>query len=158
MTRRLEPLDRVRELSDASVPIDFDVHALLFSEDAVGIEAHMHQRLADRRVNRVDQRRELSYATPAGAREHSVALSGNLHGRGPSASLSDFGSGESALQAHETFARGRGHPPERTRLRRTAPGRDQARLLSRTRSACGAVIWTAGSSVLSMRRAIRSTA
>ena len=39
MTRRLEPLDRVREFGDASVPFRFDVHALFFSEDAVGIEA-----------------------------------------------------------------------------------------------------------------------
>ncbi|WP_342197932.1 GIY-YIG nuclease family protein [Micromonospora cremea] len=48
--RRLDPLDRVRELSDAFVPFNFDVHAL-FSEDAVGIEAKTHTRLADRRVN-----------------------------------------------------------------------------------------------------------
>ncbi len=39
MTRRLEPMDRVRELGDASVPFRFDVHALFFSEDAVGIES-----------------------------------------------------------------------------------------------------------------------
>ena len=43
MTRRLEPMDRIRELSDASVPFNFDVHALFFSEDAVGIEAEMHR-------------------------------------------------------------------------------------------------------------------
>ena len=78
MTRRLEPLDRIRELSDASVPFNFDVHALFFSEDAVGIEAQMHQRLADRRVNRVNQRQEFFYATPAEAREHLLALSGDL--------------------------------------------------------------------------------
>ena len=78
MTRRLEPLDRIRELSDASVPFNFDVHALFFSQDAVGIEAQMHQRLADRRVNRVNQRREFFYATPAEAREHLTALSGDL--------------------------------------------------------------------------------
>jgi hypothetical protein len=47
MTRRLDPIDRVRELSDASVPFNFDVHALFFSDDAVGIEAKMHARLAD---------------------------------------------------------------------------------------------------------------
>jgi hypothetical protein len=38
MTRRLEPMDRVRELGDASVPFRFDVHALFFSHDAVGID------------------------------------------------------------------------------------------------------------------------
>ncbi|WP_199719956.1 DUF4041 domain-containing protein [Pseudokineococcus lusitanus] len=78
MTRRLEPMDRVRELSDASVPFNFDVHALFFAEDAVGIEAAMHKRLGDRRVNRVNHRREFFYATPAEAREHLAALSGDL--------------------------------------------------------------------------------
>src|SRR4051794_22389241 len=78
MTRRLEPLDRVRELGDASVPFKFDVHALFFSDDAVGIEAAMHARLADRRVNRVNLRREFFYATPAEARGHLLELAGNL--------------------------------------------------------------------------------
>ncbi|NIL43692.1 DUF4041 domain-containing protein [Salinispora arenicola] len=78
MTRRLDPLDRVRELSDASVPFNFDVHALFFSEDAVGIEAKMHARLADRRVNLVNHRREFFYATPEEAKEHLLALTGSL--------------------------------------------------------------------------------
>ena len=42
MTRRLEPMDRIRELSDASVPFNFDVHALFFSNDAVSIETELH--------------------------------------------------------------------------------------------------------------------
>ena len=78
MTRRLDPLDRVRELSDASVPFNFDVHALFFSNDAVGIESAMHAKLADRRVNRVNMRREFFYATPAEARDHLLALTGDL--------------------------------------------------------------------------------
>ena len=78
LTRRLDPLDRVRELSDASVPFNFDVHALFFSPDAVGIEAQMHARLADRRVNRVNQRREFFHATPAEAKALLVELAGNL--------------------------------------------------------------------------------
>ncbi len=78
MTRRLEPMDRVRELGDASVPFLFDVHALFFSDDAVGIEAQMHARLADRRVNLVNQRREFFHATPAEARQHLTELAGNL--------------------------------------------------------------------------------
>jgi hypothetical protein len=78
MTRRLDPLDRVRELSDASVPFNFDVHAVFFSDDAVGIEAKMHARLADRRVNLVNQRREFFYATPAEAKQHLMDLTGNL--------------------------------------------------------------------------------
>lgn len=78
MTRRLDPLDRVRELSDASVPFNFDVHALFFSEDAVGIEAQMHARLAGRRVNLVNHRREFFYATPEEAKEHLLKLTGSL--------------------------------------------------------------------------------
>ena len=78
MTRRLDPMDRVRELGDASVPFGFDVHALFFSDDAVGIEAKMHARLADRRVNLVNQRREFFYATPAEAKQHLMELTGSL--------------------------------------------------------------------------------
>lgn len=58
MTRRLEPLDRVRELSDASVPFDFDVHAMITVEDAPALEKELHERFADRRVNMVNLRRE----------------------------------------------------------------------------------------------------
>ena len=64
LTRRLETHDRIRELGDASVPSRFDVHALYFSEDAVGIEAELHRRLADRRVNAVNLRRESSTRRP----------------------------------------------------------------------------------------------
>lgn len=64
MTRRLEPMDRVRELGDASVPFRFDVHALIFSEDAVGLENQLHTAMADRRVNKVNLRREFFYASP----------------------------------------------------------------------------------------------
>lgn len=78
MTRRLEPRDRIRELSDASVPFNFDVHALFFAEDAVGIEGEMHRRLADRRVNRVNLRREFFYATPTEARDLLAELAGEL--------------------------------------------------------------------------------
>ncbi|MGM1016780.1 MAG: DUF4041 domain-containing protein [Actinomycetota bacterium] len=78
LTRRLEPMDRVRELGDASVPFRFDVHALFFADDAVGIEAMLHQHFADRRINRVNMRREYFRATPqevrAALKEHSVEL------------------------------------------------------------------------------------
>jgi hypothetical protein len=69
MTRRLEPEDRVRELGDASVPFRFDTHALIFSEDAVGLETRLHHALSDRRVNRVNLRREFFRATPAEVRD-----------------------------------------------------------------------------------------
>jgi hypothetical protein len=78
MTRRLDPMERVRELGDASVPFGFDVHALFFSDDAVGIEAQMHARLAGSRVNLVNQRREFFYATPAEAKKHLTELTGSL--------------------------------------------------------------------------------
>jgi len=64
MTRRLEPRDRIRELGDASVPFTYDVHALFFSDDAVTLEAELHEKFARRRVNWVNQRREFFFATP----------------------------------------------------------------------------------------------
>jgi hypothetical protein len=78
MTRRLDPLDRVRELGDASVPFRYDVHALFFAEDAASIEAELHRRLADRRVNRVNLRREFFYTTPSEVKEHLLEVAGNL--------------------------------------------------------------------------------
>jgi hypothetical protein len=78
LTRRLEPSDRIRELGDASVPFRYDTHALFFSDDAVGIEAALHQRLAERRVNRVNRRREFFYATPSEVKEHLLELAGAL--------------------------------------------------------------------------------
>ena len=69
LTRRLEPLDRVRELSGASVPFRFDVHALFFSEDAVSLENDLHQHFADRAVNRANSRKEFFFATAAEVRE-----------------------------------------------------------------------------------------
>lgn len=78
MTRRLDPMDRIRELSDASVPFNFDVHALFFSKDAVGIETAMHTRLTEQRVNLVNQRREFFRATPLQAKAHLADLAGEL--------------------------------------------------------------------------------
>ena len=78
MTRRLDPMDRVRELGDASVPFGFDVHALFFSDDAVTLEADLHRRFADKRVNRINTRREFFYATPAEVRDALSEIAGNL--------------------------------------------------------------------------------
>lgn len=58
MTRRLDPMERVKELGDASVPFDFDVHALIFSDDAPGLEAALHREFEDRKLNLVNHRRE----------------------------------------------------------------------------------------------------
>ncbi|GMV04523.1 MAG: hypothetical protein AMXMBFR53_08030 [Gemmatimonadota bacterium] len=78
LTRRLEPLDRVNELGGASVPFRFDVHALFFSEDAVGLETELHQHFADRRLNCVNARKEFFFATPAEVRQVLEARVGNL--------------------------------------------------------------------------------
>ncbi|AYC39652.1 hypothetical protein DWG14_03894 [Streptomyces griseorubiginosus] len=69
MTRRLEPLERVYELSGAAVPFRFDVHALIFSKDAVGLETELHRQFASKRVNQVNSRKEFFYATPAEVRD-----------------------------------------------------------------------------------------
>lgn len=58
MTRRLEPMDRVDELGDASVPFDFDVHALIFSDNAPALEAALHRAFEDRKLNMINTRRE----------------------------------------------------------------------------------------------------
>ena len=58
MTRRLDPQDRVDELGDASVPFNFDIHAMIFSNDAPKLEAALHNAFADRKLNFVNQRRE----------------------------------------------------------------------------------------------------
>ena len=58
MTRRLEPMDRVNELSNASVPFSFDVHSFIFSNDAVALETQLHKELNAYRVNKVNLRKE----------------------------------------------------------------------------------------------------
>ena len=78
LTRRLEPMERVRELGDASVPFPFDVHALFFADDAVGLETQLHQAFADRKVNQVNQRREFFFATPHQVREILADTVGSL--------------------------------------------------------------------------------
>lgn len=78
MTRRLDPLDRVRELGDASVPFRYDVHALVFSQDAVSLEAHLHSAFADRRLNLVNVRREFFFATPSEVQRALTQTDGSL--------------------------------------------------------------------------------
>lgn len=64
MTRRLDPMDRVRELGDASVPFRFDVHALFFADDAVSVENMLHKEFSHCRINQVNFRREYFQTTP----------------------------------------------------------------------------------------------
>jgi Meiotically Up-regulated Gene 113 (MUG113) protein/uncharacterized protein DUF4041 len=63
LTRRLEPLDRVKELGDASVPFEFDVHAIIWSEDAPALETTLHKHFALDRVNKVNHRKEFFRAS-----------------------------------------------------------------------------------------------
>ncbi len=63
MTRRLDPMDRVKELGDASVPFKFDVHAIIFCEDAPALENKLHRKFHYRRVNQVNYRREFFQAS-----------------------------------------------------------------------------------------------
>ncbi|MXQ50471.1 DUF4041 domain-containing protein [Salinicoccus hispanicus] len=58
VTRRLEPMDRVKELSDASVPFEFDVHAMIFSDDAPALENTLHNHFRDKEINKINHRKE----------------------------------------------------------------------------------------------------
>ena len=78
LTRRLEPLDRVRELGGASVPFRFDVHALFFADDAVTLETELHHHFADRALNKMNSRKEFFFATPDEVRQVLEARVGNL--------------------------------------------------------------------------------
>ncbi len=63
MTRRLEPLDRVRELGDASVPFPFDVHGMIYSEDAPALEKELHRAFMHGQMNKVNSRKEFFKAS-----------------------------------------------------------------------------------------------
>lgn len=58
VTRRLEPMDRINELSSASVPFEFDVHALIFSENAFELKNKLHEYFKKYKVNKVNGRKE----------------------------------------------------------------------------------------------------
>ncbi|MFJ2668903.1 DUF4041 domain-containing protein [Nocardia fluminea] len=78
LTRRLEPLDRVRELGGASVPFPFDVHAVYFSDDAVTLENELHKEFGSRRLNHANLRREFFFASPEDVRRVLVSKVGSL--------------------------------------------------------------------------------
>ena len=75
MTRRLEPMDRIRELGDASVPFQFDVHAVLYTDDAPTLENTLHRAFDQHRVNLVNERKEF-FKVPI---EQIVETARNLH-------------------------------------------------------------------------------
>jgi uncharacterized protein YoxC len=63
MTRRLEPLDRIKELGDASVPFEFDVHSMIFSNDAPKLERELHKKFMRLQMNKVNPRKEFFKVT-----------------------------------------------------------------------------------------------
>lgn len=63
MTRRLDPQERIYELSDASVPFNFDVHAMIFTEDAPGLETALHNAFEKNKLNKINTRREFFAVT-----------------------------------------------------------------------------------------------
>lgn len=63
MTRRLVPQDRIDELGDASVPFEFDVHAIISTPDAPALENALHRNFASRRLNRVNERKEFFHVS-----------------------------------------------------------------------------------------------
>jgi len=75
LTRRLDPEERIQELSDASVPFKFDIHALIFHTDAVSLEKQLHQELEKLRVNKVNLRKEFFKVTPNTVKELLAKLS-----------------------------------------------------------------------------------
>lgn len=77
LTRRLEPLDRVKELNDASVPFKFDVHAMIYSEDAPALETKLHHEFTQFRVNQVNHRKEFFKVDLLDIRNKIIELTGN---------------------------------------------------------------------------------
>jgi len=78
LTRRLEPIDRIRELGDASVPFEFDVHAMIFSEDAPLLETQLHKHFVLLQMNKVNHRKEFFRVDIAHIREETEKLGLNV--------------------------------------------------------------------------------
>jgi hypothetical protein len=87
MTRRLDPLERIRELGDASVPFEFDVHAVIYSDDAPALESVLHRTFTKHRVNRVNERKEFFRvsieAIAEAVRQHHGAIEFTLAAEAP---------------------------------------------------------------------------
>jgi hypothetical protein len=74
MTRRLDPMDRVRELGDASVPFVFDTHAIIYSDDAPTLERALHDRFESTRINTQNFRKEFFRASISEVESHVAEL------------------------------------------------------------------------------------
>lgn len=114
MTRRSDPMDRVRELGDASVPFSFDVHAIISSEDAPALENALHRQFHHRRLNRVNERKEFFRVALA----EIEAIVRQHHGQ------IEFTLMAEAMEYRQSLAIERGEAPQRERPR---SGRDERR-------------------------------
>jgi hypothetical protein len=63
MTRRIEPIDRVKELGDASVPFQFDIHAMIYTDEAPTLENELHKAFTNKKVNMLNYRKEFFNVT-----------------------------------------------------------------------------------------------
>ncbi len=79
LTRRLEPIDRVRELGDSSVPFEFDVHAMIYSEDAPALENALHKHFVLSQLNKVNHRKEFFKVNLTHIKEEIDSLGVNAH-------------------------------------------------------------------------------
>jgi hypothetical protein len=79
LTRRLDPEDRIKELGDASVPFDFDVHAMILSDDAPGLETQLHKHFLINQVNKVNHRKEFFRANLSDIRREIETLGIEAH-------------------------------------------------------------------------------
>lgn len=93
MTRRLDPMDRVKELGDASVPFPFDVHMMIACENAPTLENELHRRFTERRLNKVNFRKEFFRVTI----DEITEVVEELHGR------VEYVATPEALQYHESL-------------------------------------------------------
>ncbi len=77
LTRRLEPLDRVKELGDASVPFSFDIHAMIYTEDAPSLESQLHKEFTYNRVNAINFRKEFFNVSLEDIKDRVESITGN---------------------------------------------------------------------------------
>lgn len=104
VTRRLEPKERIDELGDSSVPFDFDIHALIFSDDAPALETALHQAFNQRKLNMINRRREFFNVT---LDEIETVVKNNFNKPVEFTRLADAGEYRQSLKL-------RGEPPSRT--------------------------------------------
>jgi hypothetical protein len=95
----------VRELGDASVPFHYDVHAMVFSEDAVGLESYLHDRLADRRINLVNMRRDFFRVRPAEVRDILARLDASIVRWVDEPEALEWRQSQQTRRQHSTFGR-----------------------------------------------------